>query len=279
MFSFFILRNIHNHGAGERADIEVFNEWRKKREELFEMGERRGEEDVPPRDMPVSTALQMLGWTSDTPLKKVLSWLDIDFEYGENEHVTSLNNVGPPGEDFFITDQRGIWTLFSDFYSSFKEKISLNKTVVQVKYDNNGVEVITADGDTFSADYGLCTFSSGVLHSGSVTFDPPLPDWKKEAIYRLRPVYMTKIFLKFPSDFWDDNEWILHVSVPNPAHFPAFFDLDRTGFFPGSTALFTTVTGDEAVRVEAQDDSKTKEEVMEVLRSMYGSNVTNATGN
>ena len=258
--------------------MEVFNEWRKKREELFEMGEQRGEEDVPPRDMPVSTALQMLGWTSDTPLKKVLSWLDIDFEYGENEHVTSLNNLGPPGEDFFITDQRGIWTLFSDFYSSFKEKISLNKTVVQVKYDNNGVDVTTADGDTFSADYGLCTFSSGVLHSGSVRFDPPLPDWKREAIYRLRPVYMTKIFLKFPSDFWDDNEWILHVSVPNPAHFPAFFDLDRTGFFPGSTALFTTVTGDEAVRVEGQDDSKTKEEVMEVLRSMYGSNVTNATG-
>ena len=210
--------------------MEVFNEWRKKREELFEMGEQRGEEDVPPRDMPVSTALQMLGWTSDTPLKKVLSWLDIDFEYGENERVTSLNNLGPPGEDFFITDQRGIWTLFSDFYSRFKEKILLNKTVVQVKYYNNGVEVTTADGDTFSADYGLCTFSSGVLHSGSVRFDPPLPDWKREAIYRLRPVYMTKIFLKFPSDFWDDNEWILMFRFRIRRIFRPFLILIEPGF-------------------------------------------------
>ena len=139
--------------------------------------------------------------------------------------------MGAPGADLFITDQRGIRTLFSDFYSRFEDKILLNKTVSKIKYDNNGVEVTIAGGETFIADYALCTFSSGVLNGESVQFDPPLPDWKKEAIYRLRPVHLTKIFLKFPSDFWDDNEWIFQVSVPNPAHFPAFFDLDRTGFF------------------------------------------------
>ena len=272
-------RNLHNHGAGEQADMNVFKEWVKKRKELFEMGEKRGEEDIPPRDMPASTGLDILGWRSNTPLKKVLSWFDIDFEYGNNEYLTSLNNMGPPGEDIFITDQRGIWTLFSDFYSNFPEKILLNKTVSKIKYDSDGVEVTIAGGETFSADYALCTFGSGVLNSGSVQFDPPLPDWKKEAIYRLKPVHLTKVFLKFPSDFWDDNEWILHVSLPTPSqNYPAFFDLDRSGFFPGSTTLFTGVTGDQAFRVELQDDNRTMEEVMQVLRDIYGSNVTNATG-
>jgi len=65
-----------------------------------------------------------------------------------------------------------------------------------------------------------------------VRFDPPLPEWKKEAIARFRPVYFTKIFLKFPRDFWDDHEWIMHVSE-KPGNFPTFFDLDRSGFFPG----------------------------------------------
>ena len=259
--------------------MKVFKEWLKKRKELFEMGEKRGEEDIPPRDMPASTGLDILGWRSDTPLKKVLSWFDIDFEYGDNEYVTSLNNMGPPGEDLFITDQTGIWTLFSDFYSTFGDKILLNKTVSKIKYDSNGVEVTTAGGETFTADYALCTFSSGVLFGGSIQFDPPLPDWKKEAIFRLRPVHLTYIFLKFPHDFWDDNEWTLHVSLPTPTqNYPAFFDLDRPGFFPGSTSLLAGVAGDQALKDEWQADSKTMEEVMQVLRNMYGSNITNATG-
>ena len=49
------------------------------------MGEERGEKDVRPRDMPATTALKILGQRSNTPLKKVLSWFDVDFEYGENQ--------------------------------------------------------------------------------------------------------------------------------------------------------------------------------------------------
>ena len=269
---------LRNDSGVDVSDIKVFKEWVKTKDELFKMGEERGEEDVQQRDMPASTALQMLGWRSNTPLKKTLSWYDIDFDYGEDEKKVSLNNMGPTGVDVFITDQRGIWTLFRDFYSDFTDKILLNKTVSKIKYDNNGVEVTTAGGETFTADYVLCTFSTGVMSSGSVQFDPPLPDWKKEAIFRLKPVYFTKIFLKFPSEFWDDSEWMLHVSVPNTGHFPTFFDLDRPDFFPGSKSLYATVTGDEALRLEAQDDSKTMEEVMQVLRNMYGTSIPKATG-
>ena len=140
------------------------------------------------------------------------------------------------------------------------------------------MEVATAEGEVFAADFALCTFGSGVLDRGSVKFDPPLPEWKKEAIYRLRPVHYTKIFVKFPSKFWGDSEWILHVSAQNTRRFPVFFDLDRPGFFPGSKSLHAVLTGDEALRVEAQDDSKTMEEVMEVLRNRYGPSIPNATG-
>ena len=168
-----------------------------------------------------------------------------------------MNNMASARKDLLITDPRGIWTLFRDFYSSFTDNILLNKTISTIKYDENGVEVATAEGEVFTADFALCTFGSGVLDRGSVKFGPPLPEWKKEAIYRLRPVYYTKIFLKFPSKFWGDSEWILHVSAQKTRHFPVFFDLDRAGFFPGSKSLYTVVTGDESLRVEAQDDSKT----------------------
>ena len=253
--------HLRNDSGADVSNMDIYNEWQKTIVELFKMGEERSEKDTPPRDMPASTGLKLLGWTSDIPLKKALSWFDIDFEYGGSEQETSLNNMGPIGVDLFITDQRGIWTLFSDFYSSFEEKILLNKTVSKIKYNDEGVEVSTADGETFTADYALCTFSSGVLNSELVQFHPELPDWKKEAIFRLRPVYYTHIYMKFPSDFWDDTEWMLHVSAQNTGHYPLFFDRDRSGFFPGSTSLSATVTGDESLRIEAQDNSKTMEEV------------------
>ena len=241
------------------------------------MAEERDGRDKPPRDMPASVGLKLLGWRSNTPMKKALEWYSIDFEYGGNAAETSLNNMGFPGEDFFITDQRGYWTVFRNFYKKFEDKILLNRPVSKIIYSDRSVHVITTEGEIFTAEYALSTFSSGVLGSGSVEFDPPLPNWKKEAIFRFRPVYFTKIFLKFPYDFWDDHEWIMHASQKK-GQFPVFYDLDRPGFFPGSATLFTAVSGDEALRVEAQDDSKTKEEVMEALRKMYGSNIPNATG-
>ncbi|KAK2557903.1 Polyamine oxidase 1, partial [Acropora cervicornis] len=90
-------------------------------------------------------------------------------------------------------------------------------------------------------------------------------------------VYYTKIFLKFPKKFWDDSEFILHISKQGTGHFPHFQNLDRPGFFEGSRMLLATVTGDVALRIEAQDDSKTLDEIMQVLRNMYGDGIPNAT--
>ena len=242
------------------------------------MGEERGDQDHPPRDMPISVALKLLGWRSNTPAKKALSWFELDFEYGVGEKETSLNNMAfPPEEDFFVTDQRGYWTIFSDFYKPFQDKILLNKAVRKIRYSDDSITVVTNDGEVYSADYALSTFSSGVLGSNFIRFSPPLPKWKREAIYRFRPVYFTKIFLKFPYDFWDDHEWIMHASQ-KPGNFPTFYDLNRPGFFPGSNVLFTVVTGDEALRVEKQRESKTKKDVMDALRKMYGNKIPEATG-
>ena len=212
------------------TNLKLINKWKKVSYKLFEMGEERGEQDYPPRDMPLSVALKMLGWSSNNPVKKALSWFELDFEYGANEDKTSLNNMGfPPEEDFFITDQRGYWTVFSDFYKDFKDQILLKKVVRKIQYSDDGVTVVTSGGEVFTADYALSTFSSGVLGSDLVTFDPPLPDWKREAIFRFRPVYFTKIFLKFPRDFWG-WPWVDYALVLEARSFSSFLRPEQTWF-------------------------------------------------
>ena len=145
--------------------MKVYKHWEEVCDKLFEMGEERDGQDAPPRDMPASVGLKLLGWRSDNPMKRTFSWFDIDFEYGDDEGVTSLNNMGFPGEDFFVTDQRGYWTIFTDFYKNFQDKILLNKVVKRIQYSDDGVTVVTSEGDVFTADYALSTFSSGVLGS------------------------------------------------------------------------------------------------------------------
>lgn len=262
------------------TDLRIYDWWQSVRDKLFAMGAKRGKQDNAPSDMPASVALNLLKWHSTVPMKKTFSWFDIDYKHGSDEDQTSVNNMRIPGQDFFVSDPRGYWTLFRDFYKPFQDKILLNKFVMWLKYSDNGVTVFTADGTIFSADYALSTFSSAVLGNMDLKrgwINPPFPEWKREAIYRMRPAHHTKIFLQFSRQFWGDHEWILHASE-KPGNFPVFYNLNRAGFFPGSDILLAVVTGDEALRVEGQKDSKTMTEVMEVLRKMYGPRVPYAKG-
>merc|ERR1712218_23821 len=73
--------------------------------------------------------------------------------------------------------------------------IKLNTAVRQIRYSQSGCEVTTSNARnntnpvTYKADAVLCTLPLGVLKQAisssasspnTVTFNPPLPDWKKE---------------------------------------------------------------------------------------------------
>lgn len=47
--------------------------------------------------------------------------------------------------------------------------------------------------------------------------------------------------------------------------------------YPGSNILMVTLTNEESKRVEAQSDTETMSEAMDVLRDMFGQNIPNAT--
>lgn len=51
----------------------------------------------------------------------------------------------------------------------------LNALVTDIRYSEDGVEVVLADNKTFKGGYALCTFSLGVLQHDDVKFTPELP--------------------------------------------------------------------------------------------------------
>ena len=64
----------------------------------------------------------------------------------------------------------------------------------------------TADIGTMNADAVVCSLPLGVLKSRTVTFDPPLPARKQEAIERLGFGALNKVLLLFKEPFWANVE-------------------------------------------------------------------------
>ena len=141
-------------------------------EEYIEARQEKGLPDIPAR-----VGLQLMGWKDERPIDKVIEYFNFDFEFGRRPELVSFYQMFETGKEVFIADQRSVWSMYDDLYKPLANQIILNKTVMEIKYSTTEVEVSTSDGEKFTADYALCTFSTGVLASDDVTFNPPLPEW------------------------------------------------------------------------------------------------------
>ncbi|KAI0059137.1 amine oxidase [Artomyces pyxidatus] len=195
------------------------------------------------------------------------SWLASSWA---NNFTFNVDQGGFSAENLLSTDQRGFASILQAEAAEFltEEQVLLNTTVKTIKRSSNGVSVSLTDGSSLSADYALVTFSLGVLQNDDVLFDPPLPEWKAEAIHGMAMGTYTKIYLQFPEKFWFNTEFALYADHER-GWYPVWQGLDLEGFFPGSGILFVTVTGDFAKRIESLTDDIVKAEVLAVMRSMY----------
>jgi polyamine oxidase len=158
--------------------------------------------------------------------------------------------------------------------------LKLGTTVTKVSYNSKGVTVHTDKGDTIKADYVISTFSIGVLQNHDIEWEPALPEWKMEGIFGFHMATYTKIFLNFPEQFWDDNQFTVWVDPNRRGYYAVWQNLNAPGFLPANSSdhiFFATVTQEWAYMVESMSEEEVKKELMEVLRRMYGDDIPEAT--
>ena len=276
----FVIRNESGFNTTEKGQMPLL----KHDEDIIDQMqiERRKlkEEDISAR-----VGLRLANWVPSCPEEMATEYFEYDFEYAVPPKYVSLrtkiadngsiHSVG--GEQFFVTDSRGYVHIVNCLADMFLEprdsRMQLNTTVKEIKWNDNGVYVTSEDGDVYTADYALVTFSIGVLKSGLVQFTPQLPNWKLEAIFKLNMVIYTKIFIKFPTKFWDDEEYILYASKRR-GYYPMIQNMEADSRLPkGTNILLITVTGEESERLAYQTNEQTLKEIMEVLKDMYGTNI------
>ena len=162
-------------------------------------------------DIPAKTAFEIVGWKPKSPMEKAMDFYFSDFENEAPPKLLSAWSSGFTGEgkDELVTDQRGFAYVLREQAKSFQSKIHLSTVVKKISYDDKKVVVETSNGTKYEAKYAYVTFSTGVLANSDVVFQPVLPAWKMKAVYMLPMNHYTKIFLKFPTKFWDSNRLVV----------------------------------------------------------------------
>ena len=225
-------------------------------------------------DIPLRTALLKEGWLANTPLKKAVEFFIFDFENGISTAVSSSIYYSSTGEgqDVIVTDERGYPFIVNGIAREFRHQIKLNTVVTEIDYSNDMVRVYTDWGEIYTADHVLVTFSSGVFNNNLVKYMPPLPRWKTDALALVPMSHYCKEFLKFPENFWDDNNYILWATQVrgDKVHWQ---NLDRKTLFPGLNVLVSTVTEEICLKQQLLSDKVVVNEIMEKLEKVYGSKI------
>lgn len=85
--------------------------------------------------------------------------------------------------------------------------IFCSEPVQHIEYNANGVAVLGVERK-WQADAVIITVPLGVLKSGSITFNPPLPLRKQQAIAKTAVGALTKIIVEFEKPFWPKNQYV-----------------------------------------------------------------------
>ncbi|GFP92395.1 polyamine oxidase 1 [Phtheirospermum japonicum] len=220
----------------------------------------------------------------ESPIELAIDFILHDFEMAEVEPISTYVDFGE--KEFLVADERGYEHLLHQLAETFLDtsdgeisdtRLKLNKVVRELQHLRNGVSVKTEDGSVYEANYVILSVSIGVLQSALISFSPPLPKWKTEAISNCDITVYTKVFLKFPRKFWPcgpEKEFFIYAHQQR-GYYTFWQHMENA--YPGSNILVVTLTNGESKRIEAQSDQETMKEAMEVLRNMFGHDIPNAT--
>jgi CRP-like cAMP-binding protein len=165
-------------------------------------------------------------------------------------------------------------SVFADGMHSLVESLAeevdvrLGHVVERIEYGTDGVRVLTSQG-AIEGDVALVTLPLGVLKSGDVSFDPPLPERKRMAIERLGVGSLCKIVLRYDEPFWPKNQYVFgYVSERVEEEATVVVNLWKTHRIP---ALALVVGGTFGSSIEAWPESEARAFGARVVRRLFGS--------
>jgi monoamine oxidase len=145
------------------------------------------------------------------PFIKNIAEALIGNEYGTNNTRLSIKAVAVDdaqwttgNTDYFFKNE-SFGALLQEAYSNEISKVEFNKVVAAINYGDNNVNVITDQGESYLADKVLLTVPISILKAGDISFMPPLPQAKLDALNSMEMDTGMKVIMKFSERFWPED--------------------------------------------------------------------------
>ena len=218
--------------------------------------------------------------SADAPLLSVLSFHDIAIAdtpggvdrrtlAGGSQVVSDASRAFHPDDDH---DSLDTWVLgnFSNICDLELADVDVlpSSTVSAIVTGERGVSLRLARGESLSADRVVVTVPLGVLKSGAITFDPPLPEGHRDALDALTMVQHERVVLRFSRPFWSSTEFWWEVADPR-ARFSRWINLEP---LTGQAVLIGIAHGAAAHFVSAGDDDEVLAEALRCVKPFVDPN-------
>lgn len=223
--------------------------------------------DASYRDV-TETALASMRWDAER-IQRVREYLE---HRSEEQYGVWIEDLAAHGLDDDSID--GDEVVFPNGYDELPTRLAegldvrLGRIVTGVDW-SDGVRVRTA-GEQFAADAVVLTLPVGVLKSGAVEIEPPLPAVNAEALARLEMNAFEKVVLRYPERFWDDDVYAIRQQGPEGRWWHSWYDLTP---LHGEPTLLTFAAGPAARGIRDGDDAQVVESVTSQLRRLFGDGI------
>lgn len=228
--------------------------------------------DASYRDV-TEAALAAQGWP-DERTQRVREYLE---HRSEEQYGAWIEDLAAHGLDDDSID--GDEVVFPDGYDRLPSHLAVGldirliHVVERVAWSADGVSV-TTDHGVFTADDVIVTVPVGVLQSDDLLIDPPLPEPVAGALGRLTMNAFEKVFLRFPTKFWDDDVYVIRQQGPEGRWWHSWYDLTA---LHGTPTLLTFAAGPAAVETRDWSEDEIVDSVLVQLRRLYGDRVEQPT--
>ena len=164
---------------------------------------------------------------------------------------------------------------FGALVQSLARGLDIRRGHVVRKIDYGGpsgtLPVVETDRGEFEADAVIVTLPLGVLKANAVTFEPPLPRDKRDAISRLGMGALAKVVLHYEAPFWPSEQYVVGLHGDSVSSRPTVVvNLWKTHRKPSLALL---AGGSLARCIESWDEAAVRQWSRETLRDVFGSAV------
>eukprot|EP00759_Apiculatamorpha_spiralis_P018716 PhF_6_TR25104/c0_g1_i1/m.34489/K17839/PAO4, PAO3, PAO2; polyamine oxidase len=233
-------------------------------------------QDEADNDMTLEDAINQVlqkKFASISPLTRHYVFHNFASEIGR-DYASDLNHLSMY---YFDHDDecKGNQSIIPDGYDHIVQHVAngvnvqLSTVVQRIDYSATMCTVATSTGQTFSAPKVIVTVPLGVLQIGCIAFNPPLPARKQKAIQNLQMGVLTKVWLVFPTAFWQRREHFLSYWGDTWNEWNDFLNVEPLLHKPVLVALLSETFGRQIEQLSEEDIAVS---AFEGLKKMFPGN-------